>query len=256
MYLAYTDESGDSGFDRSPTDFFVLSCVLVHESKWHGTLEKLIMLRQALKEKFGIPVRAELKAEHLVYGRGALKSARLKPTQRFELYASLLEFQAAELDVWNFAIAIAKRRIKAPATNDPRDVGWRWLSQRMDTFCRKQARPDDRVMLLPDEGHGPLVRKVMRKARRFQTITGHYGGRLDIRARYLVEDPFEKRSSESYFTQLADWNAYAAHRYKEVAPKRKVPDDLWDRLAETRLLQVNEVTGGPPGIVVWPAADP
>jgi hypothetical protein len=37
MYLAYFDESGDSGLVGSPTKFFVLSCVLVHQDDWLAT---------------------------------------------------------------------------------------------------------------------------------------------------------------------------------------------------------------------------
>lgn len=250
MFLAYTDDSGDSGFDNSPTRFIVVSCVLVHETQWLSTLDSLIKLRQQLLNAYKIPVRAELKSEHFVYGRGPLRELKWSRAKRIAEFEKLLDFQTT-LDVTNFAVAIAKDRITNRKINDPREVAWRYLSQRLDTFCRR-AHPQDRVMLLPDEGHGPLVRKVIRRARRFQTVPGHYGGHLDIRARYIVEDPFEKRSSESYFTQLADWNAYAAHRYKDIGPIGRVPNDLWDRLGDTRLLEVNALTGGPPGIVLWP----
>lgn len=252
MYLAYTDDSGDSGFVRSRTTFFVISCVLIHESQWRSNLDRIIALRQELKKGFNIPVRSELKAVHFIYGRGPLKNMR--PQRRIELFERVLGFEAHNLEVTNFAVAIAKERIKVRQTNNPRDWAWTILTQRLDTFCRKHE-PPGRVILLPDEGHGPLVRKIMRKARRFQIIKGFYGGQLDIPAAHLVEDPFDKQSSESYFTQLADWNAYAAHRYREVDPVKRAPSDLWDRLGNTRLLDVNELTGGPPGIVVWPRED-
>jgi len=251
VYLAYTDESGDSGFENSPTKHLVISCVLIYELEWQATLERLIALRQELKKKHGIPVRSELKAEHLIYGRGSLKGLNLKRHERISIYESLLDFEAGSLDIQTFAIAIAKEKIISQAINDPRKRAWEYLMQRLDNFCKKQD-PPDRVILLPDEGHGPLVRTIMRKARKFQKIKGLYGGELDIPARYLIEDPLEKKSSESYFTQVADWNAYAAHRYKEVDPNKKAPADLWDRLNGVLLHDVNKETGGPPGIVLWP----
>lgn len=250
VYLAYTDESGDSGFVQSPTQFFVIACLLVHESHWQRTLDALIALRQRLRDQHGIPVRAELKSEDFIYGRGPVAQLNWSRRRRIRLFEELLDFESS-LEVTNFAVAVAKNRITVQATNDPREVAWRYLAQRIDSFCRKM-NPNDRVMLLPDEGHGPLVQKVLRKARRFQIIAGHYGGQLDIRARFVLEDPFHKKSGQSYFTQLTDWNAYAAHRYRDVDPVGRAPDDLWDRLGETRLLEVNAVTGGPPGIVLWP----
>lgn len=249
VYLAYTDESGDSGFTNSPTDYFVINCVLIHELVWQETLEKLIALRGELKRKYGIPIRMELKAEHMIYGRGSLKG--FNRYKRIEIYKSLLDFEAKNLDIKTFSIAIAKKRIASQATNDARERSWQFLMQRLDTFCRKQE-PPDRVILLPDEGHGPLVKKIMRKARRYQQIKGLYGGSLDIHAQYLIEDPLQKNSSESYFIQLADWNAYVAHRYKAISPNTKVPDDLWDRLSDVLLNDVNKEAGGPSGIVVWP----
>ncbi len=249
MYLAYTDDSGDSGYLNSPTDFFVLSCVLVHELQWQGTLDAILQYRRKLHADHGIAIRQEIKAEHFVYGRGPFRGWG-RP-QRLALYKEFLEFERDQLDVQVFAIAIAKRRIENQAGVDARERAWSYLAQRIDTFCGK-AHLTDRVMLLPDEGHGHLVQKIMRKARRFQTIAGHYGGVLDIRARYLVEDPFEKGSDESLFIQLADLNAYAAHRYGAVAPNTKIPTDLWDSLGDIRLKEVNSLAGGPNGIVVWP----
>jgi len=52
MYLAYLDESGDTGLVNSPTAYFVLSCVLVHESNW---LESLNCKKEQPK-KDGKPV--------------------------------------------------------------------------------------------------------------------------------------------------------------------------------------------------------
>ena len=251
MYLAYTDESGDSGYENSPTKYIVICCILVYETNWLGTLEKLIALRQELKKKYGIPIRSELKAEHLVYGRGPLKDLGLNRIRRVNIYGELLDFEAKNLEIKTFAIAIAKERITSKSTNDPRARAWEYLTQRLDTFCRK-CHPPDRIILLPDEGHGYMVRRIMRRARRFQMVKGFYGGRLDIKAQHLIEDPVDKKSSESYFVQVADWNAYAAHRYKDIAPNTRVPADLWDILGDRRLLEVNEQTGGPAGIVVWP----
>lgn len=252
VYLAYTDESGDSGYVNSPTKFFVINCVLIHETAWQGILNSIIDVRRELKDRYGIPVRNELKAAHFVYKRGPFQELDIRRSERIGIYSSLLDFEA-NLDMKTFSIAVAKDRIKAQETVDPRAFAWQVLMQRLDTFCRKQASDCmDRVILLPDEGHGTLVRRLMRKARRFQNIKGSYGGVLDIKARFLIEDPLEKKSDESYFIQLADWNAYAAHHYKDIGPNKKAPNNLWDRLNDVLLLDVNAVAGGPPGIVLWP----
>jgi len=46
MYLAYFDESGDSGLKNSPTQWFVLSCVLIHQARWMESLNQLVKARR------------------------------------------------------------------------------------------------------------------------------------------------------------------------------------------------------------------
>ena len=42
MYLAYFDESGDSGINNSPTEWFVLNAILIHETVWLDTLARIL----------------------------------------------------------------------------------------------------------------------------------------------------------------------------------------------------------------------
>jgi Protein of unknown function (DUF3800) len=38
MYLMYVDESGDPGLNNSPTRYFTLTGMVVHEQRWHETV--------------------------------------------------------------------------------------------------------------------------------------------------------------------------------------------------------------------------
>lgn len=42
MYLIYEDESGDSGTLNSPSRYFVLSGLVVHELRWLATLDAIV----------------------------------------------------------------------------------------------------------------------------------------------------------------------------------------------------------------------
>lgn len=46
MYLLYVDESGDVGTDGSPGRYFALSGLVVHELRWHDTLETILDFRK------------------------------------------------------------------------------------------------------------------------------------------------------------------------------------------------------------------
>ncbi len=250
MYLAYADDSGDSGLVNSTTAYLVLGCLMIHDSVWQTALDQIIEWRRLLRSQYGIPIRSELKAEHFIYGRGPLNSLGMNRRSRLNLYGACLDFIGKLLPVRTFAIAIAKNRL-TDRTKDPRRLAWTFLMQRLDTYCAR-AEPTERIMLFPDEGHGLVVRKAMRQIRRYQRIRGFYGASLDIPARSFVEDPVSKNSAESYFSQMADWIVYVAHRYSGVAPNTRLSADYWDRLGATRLSEVNQVAGGPDGIVVWP----
>jgi hypothetical protein len=108
------------------------------------------------------------------------------------------------------------------------------------------------VLIFPDEGHGQFIRRLLRKLRRHHQIQGHFGGRLDIPTERIVEDPNDRQSHDSYLVQLADWNALACHRSRYVDARPDMPNDLWDLMPTRHFHRVNELTRGPPGIVLWP----
>ena len=88
--------------------------------------------------------------------------------------------------------------------------------------------------------------------RRFNHVPSAFGSpSLGRNAENIVEDSSDRRSKESFFIQLADLNAYPA--YRKVFPGTTFGGEIWDELGTARVLQVNSLRGGPPGIVVWPA---
>ena len=62
MFLMYVDESGDSGLVNSPTRYFVLTGLVVHELRWHDALNSLVNFRQRMRGKFGLKLREEIHA--------------------------------------------------------------------------------------------------------------------------------------------------------------------------------------------------
>lgn len=253
MYLFYFDESGDSGLNNSPTRFFVLSCVIVHQDQWLPILDRLIHMRRLIKAKHGISTRPEIKATDIRRGRGPLLNLRWSPARRMEFYRNLMKYQAGYLrELDSFSIAIDKSPCHGRG-GEPRETAWKFALQRVDRFCKDKA---DKAMIFPDEGHGPLVKRLIRRLRRHHQVPRHWGeGTITAPMERVIEDPNDRQSHDSYFTQLADWNAFACHRSSYVDPKPEVPVDLWDELGDNRLLAVNQVTGGPPGIVIYPFQD-
>src|SRR2546425_7406636 len=69
MYIMYVDESGDTGLINSPTRYFALSGIVVHESRWRDFINALIAFRKTLRTMHGLPIRAEIHASELINHR-------------------------------------------------------------------------------------------------------------------------------------------------------------------------------------------
>ena len=247
MYFAYFDESGDSGMLRSPTGTFTLSALLVHDKDWVKALDEIIAFRRFLNGNFFISPRSELKASWLIHNQGDIKKAGLSYPARMAAYRAAMRFQR-KTDLFRvFAIVVVKSRLTLETT-DVRDKAWQYAIQRLERFGNSK---NENIHVIPDEGHGDFINKKIRAMRRFNYVPSAYGKKsLERKAENIVEDTSERRSSESYFIQLADMNAYAA--FRKVFPGVSFGAEIWDELGDARLAEVNAVAGGPFGIVEWP----
>ena len=255
MHFAYADESGDSGdVDSGGSSTFSLGCLLVPGEKWPTIFDDVIDFRRSLLRSFGIPVRAEIKANYLLRNGGPLRVRPLSERARFAVYRSHMRL-VPKIECLAFAVVVDKRQMKALGrTDDPRDVAWEYLLQRLERFT---TRTPTHVCLVHDEGHADRIRALARKARRAGTAGSAFGtGSLSRPARRLLDDPVPRKSHESYMVQIADLLAFAAFRRLHPPPPtgrpQVVPQHMWDELGSGAFGAVNRLAGGPPGIVLWP----
>ena len=251
MHFAYVDESGDAGPAGSQT--YSLGVVMVEASQWPATFDELIDFRRHLRDRFGIPVRAELKANYLLRNGGPLRPLALSESARRAVYRSHMRLQP-KLGLRAFAVVIRKASLRERRSGiDPRDVAWEYLLQRLERFTTKGGTE---VLLVHDEGDAARVRTLARKARRAGSAGSAFGtGALGRPATRVLDDPVPRDSTQSYFLQLADMNAYAAFRRVVPPPERRmniVPQEMWGELGDARFRPVSQLAGGPPGIVVYP----
>lgn len=254
MHLAYIDESGSDGLVTAGGSMtFTLGCVLIDAERWPDVFDDMIDYRRFLRDRFKIPVRAELKANYLLRNGGPLRPLHLSESARFAVYRGHMRLQA-KLGLRCFAIVIRKNVMESRGYGqNPRHVAWEYLIQRLERFTTKEKT---HVVVFHDEGEGGIARTLTRKARRAGSAGSAFGtGSLRRPARLLLDDPVSRKSHESYFLQLADLDAYAAFRSYYPPPVRPiniVPQGMWDELGAARMGAVNQIAGGTPGIVVWP----
>lgn len=72
MYLLYVDESGDTGLLNSPTNYYILSVLVIHESSWSELLANLVTFRRYLRDKFGLKLRDEIHCNEMINKPGDL----------------------------------------------------------------------------------------------------------------------------------------------------------------------------------------
>lgn len=247
MIIAYVDESGDTG-PGSLT--YTLGCVFIEAKDWPNVFDELIQFRRRLKEKYGVPSTAEIKADYLIRSSGPLGKLNLIPNDRKMIYRSHLKL-LAELEVVKaFAVVVHKKN-----TSNPKqifDEAWITLLQRLERTSRDRSH--EPVMILHDNGENLAIRRLARWSRR-RLSAGSIDGKQYFSNPFfqLIDDPIPKNSSQSVFIQLADLVGYAAFRNLYVPGKNVanvVDVDTWKFLGPAVFTKVNfRKTLTTPGIV-------
>ncbi len=251
MLLAYIDESGNTG---DPTEggtlTFTLGCVLVSDATWPKALDEMLDFRRRLREKFGVSLGAEIKANSLLRNSGEMRDFGLGPSARKTIYRAHLRVLTT-LGARAFAVVIDKRNGWTSPGNCF-ELAWNTLLQRLE---RTSTHERETFLVVHDEGENDQVRRLVRRARRHLTAGSLSGsGSLNHPFAGLIDDPVPRRSHSSYFIQAADLVAYAAFRSvvpPGVAIASVCPETHWTELGEATHRAVNSRRPqAAPGIVL------
>jgi uncharacterized protein DUF3800 len=232
MLVAYIDESGNTGDPSNGGSLtFVLGCVLVDADSWPTVFDGLLRFRRRIRDKFGVRMRSEIKANYLIRNSGDLRPYGLGQGARRVIYRAHLRVLSS-LGVRAFAVVVDKRTgFTSPA--DCFDLAWEGLLQRLE---RTSTKEKTRFVVVHDEGENDAVRRWVRRARRYLTAGSAYGGgKIVAPAVQLIDDPVARQSRQSYFIQVADLVAYAAFR-SVIRPGPNIqsicPQGMWAELGD------------------------
>lgn len=235
MYMMYADESGDPGaFPASPSRYFVLTGLVVHELRWHACLEELKTVRKEFKSTSGLKLREEFHAAQFISKPGGL--SRIPKFERLAMIRKYADCIAILPDVSIINIVVDK------STKSPSypvfEMAWTALIQRFHNGLSKRSfrgpiNPDERGILLPDNTDGRTLASLVRKKRKINFVPSNQGlSSRNLRMDLIVEDPILKDSRHSWFTQTADVAAFLL--YQKLEPnsymRRKSGQNYFDRL--------------------------
>jgi hypothetical protein len=142
MYLMYVDETGDPGLVNSPTRYFVLMGMVLHELRWREYLERLIEFRRRMRRTYGLKLREEIHASAMMNRPRDL--IRIKRYDRLAIIRHLLDelSQMADLNVIN---VVVDKQHKQP-DYDVFDAAWTALIQRLENTISHQISADHRML--------------------------------------------------------------------------------------------------------------
>ncbi len=128
MFLMYVDESGDPGLDNSPTEFFILTGLVVHESRWGDYLDSLVDFRQRLRTSFGLLMREEIHASHMISKPGGM--VRIPRNDRLSILRFLADHLAGMGDLRLINVVVSKKA--KPPGYPVFEQAWQALIQRFE----------------------------------------------------------------------------------------------------------------------------
>jgi len=206
----YADESGDTGLIASPTRYFILCGLVIHELRWRHVMDELLDFRKSIKANFGLKLNEEIHAsEFFRNGHPTIpKFQLLEIIRRFaDRIASLPDLSL---------IPVVVDKMGKPVGYDVFESAWGTLLQRFENTLGYHNFPggkgrDDKGMILCDQTDEKSLRKLVRKMRAYNPVPNQAWvgpGYRNLAMQHVIEDPNFRNSGLSYFVQAVDVCAY------------------------------------------------
>lgn len=246
MYIVYVDESGDIGLQNSPSNYFCLSAIIIHESKWDQTLNSIIDFRRFLREKYGFKLREEIHCSHFIHKPAEFQ--RIAKSMRLRLLRDVIDFQAnlSNYQIINVVVNKKNKQIGSDIFN----LAWQTLIQRIENTLQYRnfigsTNIQDTAMLFVDKTDEIKLRNLTRRMRRYNPVPNSFNlgsGYRMMPTQWVIEDAIHRDSAHSYFIQLADVNAYFLSQKFQPNQyiKRKGGKNYLDRLQPVLFKQASK----------------
>lgn len=209
MYFMYVDETGDTGLTRSPSRYFGLSGIVVHESRWREFIDLLVGFKRTMRDAYGLPVRSEIHASEFIRS----SATKLEPHVRLAILRNFLD----EIAKWDFISItnILVDKSTKPAAYDVFDNAWQTLFQRFENTLKYGNFPgghrNDHGFVITDATNGRKLSRLMRRMAVHNYIPNQaqfgHGARNQPITR-VIEDPYGKNSRTTLPIQACDTVAY------------------------------------------------
>ncbi len=203
---------------NSPSRYFCLSGVVVHELRWKDTLADLLSFRHWLKSTYSVYLDDELHAADMINkpSRVAPSLQRLKKHERLAIVRHFAD-QIARLSNVRLLNVVVDKQGGVPSAEEVFRRAWYTLFQRFENTIRNQNFPgpkntDDRGIIFPDQTDGGKLSRYLNEMRMRNPLKVRqpHGAFYykDEPIKVIIEDPMLRDSRGSFFIQVADCVAF------------------------------------------------
>lgn len=249
----YVDDSGDPGANVAVTDKFILTALVIHESKWNDFMDALSVFRKHLRDTKSLKMREEIHAVEFVNGRSIRPSIKaIKRNDRLDILKQVLDWLASRTEISVFSVVVDKTR---HMSDDIYEIAWKTLIQRFENTIGYSNFPDgndtgDMGIVISDRSDEKKLTGIIRAMRVYNPVTNQVdvfgSGYRNLALKYIIEDPNFRDSDNSYILQMVDVAAYfTLQRYHpNTYVRKKGAKNFFNRLSPVLNQYVKTGGGG------------
>lgn len=246
MYLLYFDESGNTG--KNGSDFFIVSCISIHEAQWAESYEKALSFRRELNQKHFKQIGGlkELHTIDFLRNSGSkIRTLKLSDQQRVDIITSVCEFiSTLNIEVHNHVILKHKGFSRLDSRIFKKTVFREIIAHSLEDVYQAMSAAGfiERLLLVADsEGVARSMRQTLTAIR---ANVSHDQGKKALD--YTLMNPFYRDSRDSHFIQFADLVATVIHFHSSYEvelenPKSKIDNFITRNVVDTWLQKLEPV---------------
>lgn len=220
MYFCYVDESGDTGMhdgknpDKSGSKYFIFSALIIDADKWKGGLDIIKSFRRQLAAQSYLNYDVEFHCAEMIDPRKTTAYNQMSIGDRWAVIRQFADRVGNQISCSIIGVVLNKTTSKL----DPKDYFTTAITNlylSYDEFLKEQKSYG---IVLFDRANEKIatthIRKLMGTGATGQTVPG-------VRIGWVIEDPFYRVSSDSFFIQATDMIAYTLKEQEFPLSSRK-----------------------------------
>ena len=166
--LVYFDETGDDGLIKTSSETFILTSIYMKSENWQKNYNKIKLLRNELKNKYGFHIKEEMHTKHFLTDKEPYRKYGWSKDEKIEILKAFT-LAIAKLDLTCINVIIDKNKIKKQDYAILENA-LKYNIQRIDN----DSNGEWNYIIITDKGRIAPMRKTARAIRTYNPIQSKY----------------------------------------------------------------------------------